>query len=138
MHAFVMVCSARLLYSQSGGRNGLDPDAVAPFEVYGLASAMTTVDATANVVITTPPPNQPVATPSGAASGFRTGVIWRQENLGLVTDVGFHRYSDRAGSTSVAPLMAGFRIYSNEAFRTAFYGEFLAAEPIGGPCAAPT
>jgi hypothetical protein len=103
--------------------------AVSPerFEAYGLVSGMNTVDASGTIVIRNPAPNQPLGfTPSGLASGVRTGFVWRHENVGLVADFGFHQYSDRTGSTSLAPLMVGLRIYSDEHFRTSFFGEGLA------------
>jgi hypothetical protein len=53
-------------------------------------------------------------------------LVWRHANLGLIADVGFHKYSDRTGSTTLAPLMLGFRVYSDEHFRTSFFGEGLA------------
>ena len=95
-----------------------------PFEIYGLASGMRTVDASGTVVIHNPQPNQSLgSTPAGLASGMRTGFVWRHENLGLVADIGFHKYSDHSGSTSFAPLRAGVRMYSEERFRTRFFGE---------------
>jgi hypothetical protein len=52
-------------------------DAPPAFEAYGLISGMKTVDATGTIVITNPPPNQPLGfTPSGLASGVRTGFVW--------------------------------------------------------------
>src|ERR1700752_2064747 len=102
-------------------------DAPPPFEVYGLASGMKTVDATGTLVVVNPGPNQPLGfTPSGLASGARAGCVWRHEKVGLVADLGFHKYADRAGSTSLAPLMLGLRVYSDEHFRTSFFGEGLA------------
>jgi hypothetical protein len=99
----------------------------ATFEVYGLLSGMKAVDASGTIVIRNPTPNQPLGfTPSGLASGVRTGFVWRHENVGLVADLGFHKYSDRVGSTSSAPLVVGLRIYSHEHFRTSFFGEGLA------------
>jgi hypothetical protein len=87
---------------------------------------MRTVDASGTLVVNNPGPNQPLGfTPSGGASGAKTGFFWRKDNIGLLADFGFHRYSDHDGSTSMAPLMAGLRIYSDEHFRTAFYGDFL-------------
>ena len=98
-----------------------------PFEVYGLASGMRTVDASGTVVIVNPGPNQPLGfTPTGIASGVRTGFVWRHENVGLLADLGFHKYSDRTGSTSLAPLMVGVRAYSDEHSRVSFFGEGLA------------
>lgn len=98
-----------------------DPPA---FEFYSLASGMKTVDASGTIVIRNPGPNQPLGfTPTGIASGMRTGLVWRHENIGLVADIGFHKYSDRSGSTSLAPLRAGVRIYSEERFRTSVFGE---------------
>jgi hypothetical protein len=97
------------------------------FEAYGLASGVNTVDASGTIVIRNPVPNQPLGfTPSGLASGARAGFVWRHENVGLVADLGFHKYSDRTGSTSLAPLMVGLRIYSDEHFRTSFFVEGLA------------
>lgn len=102
-------------------------DSPPAFEAYGLISGMKTVDATGTMVITNPPPNQPLGfTPSGLASGARAGFVWRHRNVGLLADVGFHKYSARTGSTSLAPLMAGLRVYSEEHFRTSFFGEGMA------------
>jgi len=104
-----------------------DDTAVPPFEIYGLASAMGTVDASGAGVVNNPGPNQTSGfTPSGLASGARAGLVWRHENIGLVADLGFHKYSDHTGTTTMAPLTAGLRLYSDEHFRTAFYGDFLA------------
>jgi len=97
------------------------------FEVYALASGMKTVDASGTVVITNPQPNQPLPfTPSGLASGARVGFVCRHENVGLLADVGWHKYSDHTGSTTLAPLMAGVRVYSQERLRTTFFAEGLA------------
>jgi hypothetical protein len=97
------------------------------FEAYAPISGMGTIDASGTIVIRNPAPNPPLGfSPSGLASGVRTGFVWRHENVGLVADLGFHKYSDRTGSTSLAPLMVGLRIYSNEHFRTSFFGEGLA------------
>jgi hypothetical protein len=102
-------------------------DSPPPFEVYGLASGLKTVDATGTLVVVNPGPNQPLGfTPSGLASGARAGFVWRHEKVGLVADLGFHKYSDRTGSTSLAPLMVGLRVYSDEHYRTSFFGEGLA------------
>jgi hypothetical protein len=88
---------------------------------------MRTVDATSTLVIHNPAPGQNLGfTPSGSASGSRVGLVWRHANLGLIADVGFHKYSDRTGSTTLAPLMLGLRVYSAERFRTSFFGEGLA------------
>lgn len=62
----------------------------------------------------------------GLASGARAGFVWRHEKIGLLADLGFHKYSDRTGSTSLAPLMVGLRVYSDEHYRTSFFGEGLA------------
>ena len=92
-----------------------------------MASGMKTVDASGTVVIHNPGPNQPSGfTPSGLASGVRTGFVWRHENVGLVADLGYHQYSDRTGSTSLAPVMLGLRVYSDEHYRTSFFAEGLA------------
>jgi hypothetical protein len=100
---------------------------VFPWEVYGLASGMKTVDASGTIVIRNPAPGQPLGfTPSGMASGVRTGLVWRHENIGLVADLGFHKYSDQTGSTSLAPVLVGLRVYSQERFRTSFFAEGLA------------
>ncbi|HKV77696.1 MAG TPA: hypothetical protein VJP02_06135 [Candidatus Sulfotelmatobacter sp.] len=102
-------------------------EAPRPFEVYGLASGMKPVDATSTVVVVNPGPNQaPGFAPNGLASGVRAGFVWRHENIGLVADLGFHKYSDRTGSTSLAPLIVGLRVYSDERYRTSFFGEGLA------------
>ena len=97
------------------------------FEVYGLASGMKTVDASGSIIVKNPLPNQPLGvTPSGLASGIRTGFVWRHSNVGFVCDLGFHSYSDRTGSTSLVPLMVGLRLYSREQFRTSFFTEGFA------------
>jgi hypothetical protein len=97
------------------------------FEVYALASGMHTLDATPTLVIHNPTPGQNLGfTPSGFASGARVGLVWRHENLGLIADFGFHKYADHPGSTSLAPLMLGLRVYSDERYRTSFFGEGLA------------
>lgn len=117
---------ARLCSAQAPGDPWPDSEPIAPFEVYALASGMRTVDATGTLVIKNPLPNQPVGfTPSGIASGGRTGFVWRHDKLGLVADIGFHKYSDRTGSTTMAPIMVGLRVYSDEHFRTSFFGEGL-------------
>lgn len=114
-------CFAAPSYAQS------DWASTPRFEVYGLASAMKTVDATSTIVVINPQPNQQLSFgPSGLASGVRAGMVWRHENVGLLADLGFHSYSDRTGSTSLAPLMLGLRVYSDERFRTSFFGEGLA------------
>ena len=96
----------------------------AQFEVYGLASGMRTIDASGTVVMTNPSPNQSSGfTPDSLASGVRTGFVWRHDNLGLVSEFGLHKYSDHNGSTSMAPFMLGLRIYSDENYRTSFFGE---------------
>jgi len=97
------------------------------FEVYSLASGMKTIDVvTPGLVVITNPNQPPDFGPRGLASGARVGFVWRREKLGLVAECGFHKYADRTGSTSMAPLMAGLRVYSQEHFRTAFFGEGLA------------
>lgn len=94
------------------------------FEVCALASGMNTIDASGTVIIRNPQPNQPSPfTPMGFASGARFGFAWRRENAALFADLGFHKFADRTGSTSMAPLMVGIRIYSRERFRTSFFGE---------------
>jgi hypothetical protein len=117
----IVGCLPTLSYAQYA------EDAPRPFEVYGLASGMKTVDATGTLVVVNPGPNSPLGfTPSGLTSGARTGFVWRHEKVGLVADLGFHKYSDRTGSTSLAPLMVGLRVYSDERYRTSFFGEGLA------------
>ncbi len=102
-------CLTTLSYAQYA------EDSPPPFEVYGLASGLKTVDGTGTLVVVNPGPNQPLGfTPSGLASGARAGFVWRHERVGLVADLGFHKYSDRTGSTSLAPLMVGLRVYSDE------------------------
>lgn len=102
-------------------------DAPPPFEMYGLASGMKTVDAAGTLAVVNPGPNSPLGfTPSGLACGARAGFAWRHERVGLVADLGFHKYSDRTGSTSLVPLMVGLRVYSDEHYRTSFFGEGLA------------
>jgi hypothetical protein len=123
----LFVCVAPLSHAQLADDKEWDEAALPNFEVYGLASGMKTIDATGTVVIRNPQPNQPLPfTPTGFASGARVGLAWRHENVELLADFGFHQYSDRTGSTSMAPLMAGIRGYSHERFRTSFFGEGLA------------
>src|SRR5215469_4821597 len=127
----VFVAILVFLPSLSNAQLGADDDgnvsAPPTFEAYGLASGLKTIDATSSVIIRNPQPNQTLPfTPSGLASGARVGFGWRHENLELLADFGFHKYSDRTGSTSMAPLMAGIRVYSLERFRTSFFGEGLA------------
>src|SRR5262249_54143933 len=102
-----------------------DTDSTPPFEIYGLASAIHTVDGTGTTVIHNPTPNQAGFTPSGVASGARSGFVWAHDNVGLVIDVGFHMFSDRAGSTTLAPFIVVLCVSSEEHFRTAFFGDFL-------------
>jgi hypothetical protein len=124
---FLMGCCGRLSYAQFQADDWQETDSPAPFEVYGMASGMGTVDVTATLVIRNPQPGQNLGfSPSGLASGARGGFVWRHDNLGLVADLGFHKYSDHTGSTSLAPLMLGLRVYSDEHFRTSFFGEGLA------------
>jgi hypothetical protein len=124
---------AILVFVPSSSNAQVDADdernvsAPSKFEVYGLASGLKTIDATGSVIIRNPQPNQTLPfTPSGLGSGARVGFGWRHENIELLADFGFHKYSDRTGSTSMAPLMAGIRVYSHERFRTSFFGEGLA------------
>jgi hypothetical protein len=120
-------CLAATSHAQYPAADWPDADTPPPFEVYALASGMRTVDATPTLVIKNPAPNQSLGfTPSGVASGAQVGFVWRQDNIGLVADLGFHKYSDRTGSTTLAPLMLGIRVYSDEHFRTSFFGEGLA------------
>ena len=124
--SLLVLSLARFAHSQTKSTFS-DDTAVPPFEIYGLASAMGTVDATGTMVVNNPTPNQPFGfTPSGLAAGARTGFVWRHENIGLVADLGFHKFSDHTGTTTLAPLIAGLRVYSDEHFRTAIYGDFLA------------
>jgi len=112
-----LACVTTMSWSQSS-------EGPSEFEIYGLASGMRTVDASGTIVTQNPAPNQSLGcAPTGIASGVRTGFVWRHENVGLVADIGFHKYSDHTGSTSLAPLRAGVRIYSEERFRTSFFGE---------------
>lgn len=120
-------CSPCLSHAQFPAGDWSDTDSPPPFEVYGMASGMRTIDGTGTLVIKNPAPGQPLGfTPSGLASGARSGFVWRRDNVGLVTEMGFHKYSDHTGSTTLAPLMMGLRVYSNENFRTSFFGEGLA------------
>jgi hypothetical protein len=120
-------CLAATSHAQYPAADWPDADTPPPFEVCALASGMRTVDATPTLVIKNPAPNQSLGfTPSGVASGAQVGFVWRQDNIGLVADLGFHKYSDRTGSTTLAPLMLGIRVYSDEHFRTSFFGEGLA------------
>ena len=112
--------------AQSAAMYQPDDGSPPPFEVCALASGLGTVDASGTVVIHNPAPNQPLGfAPSGMASGARLGFVWRHENVGLVADIGFHKYADRIGSVSMAPVMLGIRHYSDEHFRTSFFGEGL-------------
>jgi len=53
-----------------------EEDPPPPFEVYGLASGMKTVDATGTLVVVNPGPNQVLGfTASGLASGARAGLF---------------------------------------------------------------
>lgn len=122
----ILVCLPSLSHAQ---RPDDEWDVPLPpkFEVYGLASGMKTIDTTGTVIIRNSQPNQPLpSAPTGIASGARVGFAWRHENAALVADFGFHKFADRSGSTSMAPLMAGIRVYSHERFRTSFFGEGLA------------
>ena len=120
-------CFSRLSYAQYPSADWPDADTAPPFEVYTLASGMRTVNAPSTLVIQNPTPGQDLGfTPDGFASGSRVGFVWRHENVGLIADLGFHKYSDHTGSTSLAPLMLGLRFYSHEQFRTSFFGEGLA------------
>lgn len=120
-------CLAGISCAQHPAAGWQDTDARTPFELYALASGMRTVDATPTLVIKNPAPGQSLGfTPSGLASGARVGFVWRHENIGLVADLGFHKFSDRTGSTTLGPLMLGIRVYSDEHFRTSFFGEGLA------------
>lgn len=97
------------------------------FEIYAVASGMKTIDVVETGIVRSPVLNQPLASsPTGLASGVRTGLVWHYGNFGLITDFGVHRYSDRTGSTSISPLMLGLRLDSEERFRTSFFGEGLA------------
>ena len=123
----VLICLTSLSHAQFDA----DDEEYGPrppnFEVYGLASGMKTIDASGTEIIRNPNQNQPLpSTPSGLASGARAGFVWRGERVGLITDFGFHKYSDSTGSTSMAPLMLGLRFYSQERFRNTFFGEGLA------------
>lgn len=123
----IFVCLAPLSHAQLSDDDEWGETAPPKFEVYALASGMNTIDAVETVVIRNPQANQPSPfTPIGLASGARVGLAWRHENVELLADFGFHKYSDRTGSTSEAPLMAGIRGYSHERFRTSFFGEGLA------------
>lgn len=125
--ALVAGCFARLSYAQYPADDWADADTAPPFEVYTLASGMRTVDPPSSLVIQNPTPGQDLGfAPDGFASGSRVGFAWRHENVGLIADLGFHKYSDHIGSTSLAPLMLGLRFYSHEQFRTSFFGEGLA------------
>lgn len=120
-----VVCLGCPLYAQYSGL-GFDDEEPPPFEIYALASAMGTVDATGTVVIHNPQPGQPSPfTPHGGASGMRVGFSWRKYNVALISDFGFHKYADRTGSTTLAPLMFGVRRYS-QGERAAFFVEGLA------------
>jgi hypothetical protein len=125
--AMILACLARARGAQPAAMGWQDTEDPPPFEVYGLASGMRTVDVTGTLIVHKPAPNQPLGfTPSGLASGARGGFVWRHDNVGLVTEIGFHKYADRTGSTTMAPLMVGLRVHSHEQFRTSFFGEGLA------------
>lgn len=129
--ALLLICAvcgfARLSFAQYPARDWPDTDTSPRFEIYALASGMHTLDATPTLVINNPAPGQDFGfTPAGNASGARLGFVWRHENLGLMADLGFHKYADHTGSTSLAPLMVGLRVYSQEQFRTSFFGEGFA------------
>ena len=127
MLLIVVVGFARLSNAQFPPGDWSDTDSPAPFEVYGMASGMGTIDATGTVVIRNPQPGENLGfSPIGLASGARGGFVWRHDNVGLVSEMGFHKYSDHTGSTTMAPLMMGLRVYSDERFRTSFFGEGLA------------
>jgi hypothetical protein len=132
MHKPILLAAILVfLPSSSNAQLGADDDwnfSVPPtFEVYGLASGLKTIDDTGSVIIRNPQPNQTLPfAPSGLASGARVGFGWRHQNIELLADFGFHKYSDRTGSTSMAPLMAGIRGYSHERFRTSFFAQGLA------------
>ena len=123
----IFACVSSLSHARSTDDDGESGSSPTSFEVYGLASGMRTIDSSGTVVIRNPSPNQPSPWgPIGLASGVRTGFVRRRENIGLVADLGFHKYSDRTGSTSMAPLLLGVRCYSQERFRTSFFGEGFA------------
>jgi hypothetical protein len=66
----IVGCLTTLSYAQYA------EDAPPPFEMYGLASGMKTVDATGTLVVVNPGPNSPLGfTPSGLASGARAGFV---------------------------------------------------------------
>jgi hypothetical protein len=97
-----------------------------PFEIYALASVMGTVDNTPSAYLQI---QSPLASggPTGGASGFRSGFAWHKKNAALVGDVGFHRYQDHNGSTSLTTFMVGPRVSSSEHFRRMkCYTEILA------------
>lgn len=123
----ILVCLAPLSIAQLPDDDEWSEPRPPKFEVYCLASGMKTIDATGTLVVRNPQPNQTSPfTPIGIASGARVGLAWRHENVELLADFGFHKYADRTGSTSMAPLMAGIRHYSHERFRTSFFGEGMA------------
>lgn len=120
-------CFARLSYAQYPSGDWADADTAPHFEVYTLASGVRTVEPSSTLVIQNPGPGQDLGfAPDGFASGSRVGFVWRHENVGLIADLGFHKYADHIGSTSLAPLMLGLRFYSHEQFRTSVFGEGLA------------
>lgn len=122
----VVVGFARPSFSQFPTGDWSDTGSPPPFEVYGMASGMRT-EATGTLVIKNPAPGQSLGfSPIGLASGARGGFLWRHDNVALVTETGLHKYSDHTGSTTMAPLMMGLRVYSDEHFRTSFFGEGLA------------
>src|SRR5437879_11948862 len=95
-------CLTTLSYAQYA------EDSPPPFEVYGLASGLKTVDGTGTLVVVNPGPTQALGfTPCGLASGARAGFVWRHERVRLFADLGFHESCDRTGSSSLPPLMSG-------------------------------
>ena len=123
-----MVLAALMCAPLARAQYDYDDSEPGPFEVYGMASGMGTVDDSMPKVniINNPTPNQTFSRgPTGVASGARDGFVWRYANIGLMADLGFHRYSDRTGSTTLAPLMLGLRFYSEERYRTSLFAEGL-------------
>lgn len=123
-----MVLAALMCAPLARAQYDYDDSEPGPFEVYGMASGMGTVDDSMPKVniINNPTPNQTFSRgPTGVASGARGGFVWRYANIGLMADLGFHRYSDRTGSTTLAPLMLGLRFYSEERYRTSLFAEGL-------------
>jgi hypothetical protein len=86
------ICLAGLLLAPGGASAQTYYEERPPFEVYALASSIKTIDEVQRAEILSPAVSD--CCPTGGAAGFRTGFTWNVHNIGLVSDVGVHRYSD--------------------------------------------